>query len=222
MMRKYLQYLIVALCLTSCAKYQMPPFGVGAGWTQKDNVVANRDLQVNFGGDDILANASDGSYDLHFITNQAGFNAYEPKYASYLTDVIKRIPLKIDSIDVIFADQFLILSPSVINAWEPDYVRRADGAIMTVQGYPLESLVQPHDQLWRNLVIDKAKRQIIVVDRLVKNGRHYAIVYVLQSESKSSPYSIGYQYDITDPRNMQSIGTALEALMKTSANALLK
>lgn len=93
---------------------------------------------------------------------------------------------------------------------------------LTVQAHPVESLVQPHDQLWRNLVVNKAKRQITVVDRLVKNGRHYAIVYVLQSESKSSPYAINYQFDITDPRNMQSIGTQLEALMKTSVNAFLK
>ncbi|MBR5728280.1 MAG: hypothetical protein IKX39_06485 [Muribaculaceae bacterium] len=219
-MRKHIHYWVLLLCLTSCAKYQMPPFGTG--WTLQGNTVANRDMQVDFGGDGILANASDGGYDLHFITSQAGFNAYDPKCVTYLTDVIKHIPLKIDSIDVIFADQFLILSPSVINAWEPDYVRRADGGILSVQAHPVESLVQPHDQLWRNLVIDKTKRQITVVDRLVKNGRHYAIVYVLQSESKSSPYAINYQFDITNPRNMQSIGTLLEALMKTSVNALLK
>lgn len=200
----------------------MPSFGTGTGWTLQGNTVANRYLQVDFGGDDILANASDGSYDLHFVTSQEGFNAYDSKCTGYLTDVIKHIPLKIDSIDVIFADQFLILSPNVINAWEPDYVRRADGGILTVQAHPVESLVQPHDQLWRNLVVNKAKRQITVVDRLVKNGRHYAIVYVLQSESKSSPYAINYQFDITDPRNMQSIGTQLEALMKTSVNAFLK
>lgn len=221
-MSKHIHYWVLLLCLASCAKYQMPPFGTGAGWTLQGNTVANRDLQVDFGGDGILANASDGGYDLHFITTQAGFNAYDPKCVSYLTDVIKHIPLKIDSINVIFADQFLILSPSVINAWEPDYVRRADGAILTVQAHPVESLVQPHDQLWRNLVIDKAKRQITVVDRLVKNGRHYAIVYVLQSESKSSPYAINYQFDITNPRNMQSTGTQLEALMNISLNALLK
>lgn len=221
-MRKHINYWVLLLCLTSCANYQMPPFGMGMRWSLQGNTVANSDISVDFGGDGILANASDGSYDLHFITSQAGFDAYNPRCVSYLTDVIKQIPLKIDSIDVIFADQFLILSPSVINPWEPDYVRRADRGVLTVQAHPVESLVQPHDQLWRNLVIDKAKRQITVVDRLVKNGRHYAIVYVLQSECKSSPYSINYQYDITNPRNMQSIGTALEALMKTSVNAFLK
>ena len=221
-MRRHIHYWVLLLCLTSCAKYQMPSFGTGTGWTLQGNTVANRYLQVDFGGDDILANASDGSYDLHFVTSQEGFNADDSKCTGYLTDVIKHIPLKMDSIDVIFADQFLILSPNVINAWEPDYVRRADGGILTVQAHPVESLVQPHDQLWRNLVVNKAKRQITVVDRLVKNGRHYAIVYVLQSESKSSPYAINYQFDITDPRNMQSIGTQLEALMKTSVNAFLK
>ena len=163
-----------------------------------------------------------GDYDLNFITRQTGFNAYNPKCAKYVADVVKRIPLKIDSINVIVADEFLILSPNVVNAWEPDYVRRADGAVLTVQALPVESLVQPHDQLWRNLIINKKKRQIIVVDRLVSNGKHYAIVYILQSECKSSPFVRNTLYDITDPRNIQSIGTHLDALMEISVNSLQK
>ena len=207
-------------CLASCAKYQMPPFGTTGQWQLQGNTVSNNYMLVNFGEDEILANAGNGSYDLNFITSQAGFNAYEPKYAHYLTDVIRHIPLKIDSINVILADEFMILTPNVFSTWEPDYVRRADGAVLTVQANPVESLVQPHDELWRNLIINKQKQKIIVVDRLIKRGKHYAIVYVLQSDCKFSPFSRNTQYDITNPRNMQTIGTQLEALMKTSVNAL--
>ena len=102
----------------------------------------------------------------------------------------------------------------------PDYVRRADGSILTVQALPIASIVQPHDELWRNLIISKSKHQIIVVDRLIKNGRHYVIVYVMQSECKSSPYSRNIQYDITNPCNIQSVGTYLESLMEISIKAL--
>lgn len=198
----------------------MPSFSNSGGWWQRDNSVGNNDLKVDFGGDGLLANASNGDYDLNFITSQAEFEAYEPKLAKYLADVVRSIPLNIKSIDAILADEYLILSIEPINTWVPDYVRRADGAILTVQANPVANLVQPKGELWRNLIINKSKRQIIVVDRLVKNDKHYAIVYILQSESKSSPYSINVQYDITNPRNIQTVGTWLEALMKTSVNAL--
>ncbi len=209
------------MCLASCGRYQLPSFGSSSDWELIDNMVINSDMAVNFGGNDILANASNGDYDLHFITSKEGFNAYDPKCAKYLADVVKQIPLKIDSIEVILADQYLILSTNANSAWEPDYVRRADGAILTVQANPVQSLVQPQDELWRNLIINKSKHQIIVVDRLIKNNRHYAIAYVLQSESKSSPLSRNIQYDITSARNIQSTGTMLEALISKSVDAMV-
>ena len=183
-------------------------------------MVISSNLAVNFGGNGILANAGNGEYDLHFITSQEDFDAYDPKCAKYFTDVLKQIPLKIDSVEAILADQYLILSTSATSAWEPDYVRRADGAVLTVQANPVQSLRQPHDELWRNLIINKSKHQIIVVDRLIRNNRHYAIVYVLQSESKSSLLVRNIQFDITCERNIQSTGTMLESLMDKSIDAL--
>ena len=66
-------------------------------------MVINSDMAVNFGGNGIMANAGNGEYDLHFITSQDGFNAYDPKCAKYITDVLKQIPLKIDSVEVILS-----------------------------------------------------------------------------------------------------------------------
>lgn len=220
-MKKYFYILLIAFGLASCGSYRMPPFGTSGKWELVDNMVISSDMAVNFGGNDILANASNGEYDLHFITSQEGFNAYDPKCARYLADVVKHIPMKIDSTQVILADQYLILSTNATRAWEPDYVRRADGAILTVEANPVENLVQPQDELWRNLIVNKPKHQIIVVDRIIKNNKHYAIVYVLQSESKSSPLSRNIQYDITSARNIQSTGTMLEALMHKSIEALV-
>lgn len=219
-MRRILFILLMAVCMASCSRYTLPPFGTAGQWRLLEGAVANRDMTVNFGGDGLLANASDGSYDVNFITSQTGFNAYDTKCAQYLSDVIRHIPLKVNSIDVILADEYLILSTAVDNSWEPDYVRRADGVVLTVEANPVESLVQPHDEMWRNLIVNKPKRQIIVVDRLIKNGKHYAIVYVLQSDGKSSTYTRNIHYDISNPRNIQSIGTLLEGLMETSVNAL--
>ena len=213
---------LTTLCLASCAKYQLPPFSTSGDWTLQGNTVVNGDMQVNFGVNEVIANAGNGSYDLNFITNQAQFNAYDPKYANYFTDVIRQIPLHIDSIDVILADQFMIVTPNVFSTWEPDYVRRSDGAILTVQAIPVETLVQPHDELWRNLIFNNKKQQMIVVDRLIKQGKHYAIVYVLQTDNKSTPFSRNIQYDITSPRNVQTVGELLQSLFNISINALVQ
>ena len=219
-MRKFLYIILVAMSLASCARYRLPSFGTSNDWKLQGGTVSNKDLSADFGGNGILANAGNGGYDLNFITSQMQFNACDTKIARYITEAVKQIPLKIDSIDVVLADQFLILRTNPINAWKPDYVRRQDGAVLTVQANPVSSLVQPHDELWRNLVINKNKHQIIVVDRFVKNGTHYAIVYILQSESKSSPFTRVVQFDITNPSNLQSTGTLIDGLMQISANAL--
>ena len=208
------------MSLASCARYRLPSFGTSSDWKLQGGTVSNKELNANFGGNGILANAGNGGYDLNFITSQAQFNAYDTKIARYITDAVKQIPLKINSINIVLADQFLILTTNPSNTWEPDYVRRADGSVLTVQANPLASLVQPHDELWRNLIIRQNKHQIIVVDRLIKNGTHYALVYILQSDSKSSPYSRVFQFDITNPRNLQSTGTLIDGLMQTSVNSL--
>lgn len=196
----------------------MPLFSTSGGWTQRGNVVENGDMKVDF-GDDLLANAGDGGYDLNFVTSKVEFDVYKPKLSNYLIDVINRIPLKIDSIDVIFTDDFMILSINPVSAWMPDYVHQADGAFLTVEAMPLESLVQPEGDLWRNLITDKSKHQIIIVDRFVKKGKHYAFVYILQSDSKRSPYMRNIHYDIINPRNAQSVGTMLEGLMARTLRA---
>lgn len=219
-MRKFIYTFLVGLSLAGCARDRLPSFGTSNDWTLQGSTVYNHEMSADFGNNGMLANSGNGNYDLNFITSQQQFNAYDTKISKYIADVIQQIPLKINSIDVILADQFLILTTNPINAWEPDYVRRPDGAILTVQANPVGSLVQPHDELWRNLVINKNKHQIVVVDRFVKNGTHYAIVYILQSESKSSPFTRVVQFDITNPHNVQSTGTLIDGLMQISVNAL--
>ncbi len=85
---------MVTLCLASCGRYQLPSFGSSSDWELIGNKVISSDMAVNFGGNDILANASNGDYDLHFITSQEGFNAYDTKCAKYLADVMKQMGVK--------------------------------------------------------------------------------------------------------------------------------
>lgn len=219
-MNKQLYSFLMAMCLAGCSSYQMPPFSTSGDWSLQGGTVSNKDVSVRFGENGSLANAFDGAYDLNFVTSQQKFNTYDAKCSKYLADVVRQIPLEIDSVDVILADQFLILTTNAAEGWEPDYVRQADGMVYTVQANPMRSLIQPHDELWRNLIVNKRRHQIIVVDRLIKNQKHYALVYVLQSERKGSPTTRCVQYDITNPRNIQSVGTLIDGMMAISVNAL--
>ena len=208
--------------LVSCTHHYMPPFRSSSDWTLTGNVVANKDMKVDFGGGNTfpIANASDGNYELNFITNQGQFKGYNGACAKYLGKVLSDLPMGVDSVEMVLADQYLILSTNESKKWKPDYVRRSDGSFLVAQANPAVGNNLPNNELWRNVIFNQKKHQIIAVDRFVKNMKHYAIVYVLQSECKGIPYSQIFQYDITDTRNIQGVGSILESLLGISVKAM--
>lgn len=217
--------LIAALSMTGCSSYSMAPFASGSNWSRNGNTVSggNPVMSVNFGGDNIapLSNMSDGDYNLHFIASDETFARYSPECRKFVTDVLKKIPLQFESVELMLADQFMVLTPAVANAWMPDMVLQADGASYVVEANPVAGSVQPHDQLWRNVITDKRSKRITVVDRFVKDGHHYAIVYVLQSQTSKLPFVTAAHFDVTNPCNVQAVGTWLESLMGVSHEAWL-
>lgn len=154
-------------------------------------------------------NAFDRSEGLRFIDSNAGFACYDKAHADYIKDVLKSIPMKVDAIDVIFGDDFMVLTPAVDNQWRPDLYRSSDGSCRVEQAWPVESAVQPHDQFWRNYIVDSKKSRLITVDRFVKRGRHFAVVQVFQGENKSIPWS-NSMADMTSKRNIQHAGINLD------------
>ncbi|MBO4813725.1 MAG: hypothetical protein J5523_02065 [Muribaculaceae bacterium] len=216
--------ILLALTLASCAKQVMPTFGTHSDWTLQDNTISSmaNGMTVNFGGNSTtaLTNASNGSFDLNLIKSRDEFNHYDPALAQYIADVVKQIPLRIDSIEVILADQYLILATNPINRWLPDFVHRADGSQMVVEANPVDSDIQPHDELWRNFIFNDKKHQMTVVDRFVKHGKHFAIVYVLQSAKKGIPLCHTFNFNVSNRQNIQFVGTYLEALMQITLDAM--
>ena len=209
--------------LAGCSSYKMAPFASGSDWSLKGNTVTSVKpaMSVNFGGDNIapLSNMSDGDYNLHFIASDEAFARYSPECRKFVTDVLKKIPLQFESVELMLADQFIVLTPAVANAWMPDMVLQADGASYVVEANPVAGAVQPHDQLWRNVITDKRSKRITVVDRFVKDGHHYVIVYVLQSQTSKLPFVTAAHFDVTNPCNVQAVGTWLESLMHISEKA---
>ena len=157
-------------------------------------------MAINFGGESVfpITNMSDGEYDLHFITNEEQFQAYDPYCRDYITSAISKIPLAIDSMQ---------------------FVRQSDGVELVVEANPRAGSIQPHDEIWRNFIFDGQRHRILVVDRLVKNGKHLGIVYIMQGEDNHVPFSGNFHYDITARRNIQPVGEHMRALLDITIDA---
>ena len=217
--------MITMLMLCGCSAGKLPPFASAQAWTLDGNkaVSSAHDLTINFGGKDVfpITNMSDGGYDLNFITGDAQFQAYDPRCKEHIASAIRQIPLNIDSLEFVLADQFIVFTPRVANSWMPDLVRQADGTELVVEANPRTSTVQPHDEIWRNFIFDGKRHRILVIDRLVKNGKHIGIVYLMQSEDKKVPFSSTIHYDVTAPRNVQPVGEHMRALFDITIDAAL-
>ena len=220
--RNILLVLAVTLALAGCSASKTPPFA-SSQWVLTGNVASSvhHDMAINFGGESIfpLANMSDGEYDLHFITTDEQFQAYDPYCRDYISSAISKIPISVDSLELVLADRFIVFTPKIKSQWMPDYVRRADAAELVVEAIPRTNAIQSHDEIWRNFIFDNKRHRILVVDRLVKNGKHIGIVYVMQGEDRHVPFSGTFHYDITSRRNIQPVGEHMRALLDISIAA---
>ena len=214
--RNILVGLTVTIALAGCSVSKIPPFAASK-WTLMGNVASSthHGVAINFGGESMfpITNMSDGEYDLHFITTDEQFQAYAPYCKDYIASAISEIPMTIDSLELVLADQFVMFRPNLLSEWLPDYVRQPDGTEFVVEANPRASVIQPHDEIWRNFIFDAKRHRILVVDRLVKNGKHLGIVYIMQGEDKHVPFSGNFHYDITARRNIQPVGEHMRALL---------
>ncbi len=178
-------------------------------------------MAINFGGESTfpIANMSNGEYDLNFITTDEQFQAYAPYCKDYIASAISKIPVTIDSLEFVLADRFVVFMPNVLSRWLPDYVCQSDGAEFVVEANPRATSVQPHDEIWRNFIFDDKRHRILVVDRLVKNGKHLGIIYIIQGEDRHVPFSANFHYDVTARRNIQPVGEHMRALLNITIAA---
>lgn len=214
--KKILLGLTMAIALAGCSFNTIPPFA-SSGWAQMGNVAssARHGMAINFGGESVfpITNMSNGEYDLHFITNEEQFQAYDRYCRNYIASAIGKIPVKIDSLELVLADQFVVFSSNLLSAWMPDYVRQSDGTEFVTEANPLATVIQPNNEIWRNFIFDNKLHRILVVDRLVKNEKQLGIIYIMQGEDKHVPFSGSFHYDITSRRNIQPVGEHMRFLL---------
>ena len=207
----------LALALAGCSSANIPPFASSSQWQLNGNVVssAHRAMAINFGGTDPfpITNLSNGEYALNFIVNDAQFQAYDSNCKTFIASAINKIPLDIDSVELVLADQYVVFLPASSIEWVPDFVRQADGSELVVEAQPLNDAKQPEDEIWRNVIADNKQHRILVVDRLVKNGTPLGIIYIIQGDNKKLPFSSTFHYDVTAPRNIQPVGEHMRFLL---------
>ena len=83
----------------------------------------------------------------------------------------------------------------------PDYEVDAEGAVIVYRTTFMPTHdTQSVDYIWRNVVISKKNKRVLCIDRLLRDGKTFGFVYVLQSEDARFPQ--GFHWDVTDQRLM--------------------
>jgi len=101
----------------------------------------------------------------------------------------------------------------------PDYEVDTEGASMIWRTtFAPTHTAQSSQYIWRNLVMNKKSCRILCIDRLLKDGKTFGYVYVLQGETKHVPN--GFHWDVTDQRLMLNVAPILTEQTQLSQELL--
>lgn len=103
----------------------------------------------------------------------------------------------------------------------PDYEVDADGAVMVYRTtFAPTHDKQPANVIWRNIVINHKAKRVLCIDRLVRNGKTFGYVYVLQSETKEYSDGNTFHWDVSDQRLLLNVAGAIEHMSSLSVTQL--
>ena len=140
--------------------------------------------------------------------------------AQYAQSVQDDLPFKVSEFRQVKPEVYTFRCDQYVRL-QPDYEVDDEGALMirrTTFSASDTHAMQPAQFIWRNIIIDRKKCRVLCVDRLLKEGKTFGYVYVLQGETKSIPN--GYHWDVTDHRHMLSVAPILEDMSGLSIEAL--
>lgn len=228
-MKKKSFYMILfdSLLLISCSTTN-PTFSGGNSWqfyssgAKAINTITLDTFQF-CDSDRTVMNLTDNNY-THFITSEN----YNESYAAYnlVRNTLKAIPLQIDSVYFVIADQYILAKIDCRNTiWQPDYEinREIDGKYSTciteVFGMQRKYIGMPEQgTFWRNLLKLKGNKCVLCVDRAVIRSQPVAIIYIIQTEGKGYPY--GNHWTVTKFENTQILGGILDYYQKITGRII--
>ena len=138
--------------------------------------------------------------------------------AQYEQSVQKDLPFAVSEFRQVKPDVYAYKCNTYVGLL-PDYEVDDEGASMIWRTtFTPTHTTQPPQYIWRNIVIDKRNCRVLCIDRLLKDGKTFGYVYVLQGETKQIPN--GFHWDVTDQRHMLNVAPILEEQTELSVELL--
>lgn len=133
----------------------------------------------------------------------------------FMRSVCRELPFRVDSIHYMGSRSATTLrfthGSRLTDA--PDLVINGDGDTHVNRLLTEEPIAaQTEGQIWRNVVVSAKNRRVICIDRYLRRGKTDGYVYVFQSQTDRFPTFGTYQWDVSDPRNIETMGAILSDL----------
>ena len=136
----------------------------------------------------------------------------------YTQSVQKNLPFAVADFKPVKPDVYAFRCDTYVGLL-PDYEVDEEGASMIWRTtFEPTHNAQPPQYIWRNIVIDKRNCRVLCIDRLLKDGKTFGYVYVLQGETKT--ISNGFHWDVTDPRHVLNVAPILTEQTSLSLDLL--
>lgn len=140
----------------------------------------------------------------------------------FAEEVRKDVPFKVAAMDSV-ANHIGVYSfrcGNYVN-WLPDYEVDAEGSIMVYKTTFMPTHEkQPANVIWRNILINKSTKRVLCIDRLLKDGKTFGYIYVLQSETKVYSDEHTYHFDVSNHSLMLNVSGAIEHMSELSVTTL--
>ena len=128
--------------------------------------------------------------------------------AQYEQSVCRNMPFAVSEFRQVKPDVYAFKCDTYVGLL-PDYEVDNEGASMIWRTtFQPTHTAQPPQYIWRNLVINRKNCRVLCIDRLLKDGKTFGYVYVLQGETKQIPN--GFHWDVTDQQHMLNVAPILE------------
>ena len=138
--------------------------------------------------------------------------------AQYAQSVQKDMPFAVREFKPVKPDTYAFKCDRYVDML-PDYEVDNEGASMIWRTtFAPTHTSQPAQYIWRNIVINKKNCRVLCIDRLLKDGKTFGYVYVLQGETKTIPN--GFHWNVTDQRHMLNVAPILDEQMELSVELL--
>ena len=140
----------------------------------------------------------------------------------FAKDVQKDLPFKVSELKAVSGREntYLFRSDGYIGLL-PDYEVDSDGASMIFETtFAPTHHTQPSNIIWRNIVINRKAKRVLCIDRLIRNGRTFGYVYVLQSETARYSDSGTFHWDVSNHKLLLNVSDAIEGMSELSVETL--